>query len=205
MPPLLNPQGHPTPTLLALGAMVAALAILHLARRSFLLAALVSLPGTVAHELCHWAVGLLLNGQPRSFTVLPQRQGRGYVLGSVGFAHLRWFNAPFIGLAPLLLLPGAYGLFRWKLQGTATFGWPQAWLAFLVANLLIAALPSGQDLRLAARSPLGWLLLGAALTWGWVRFREARRPWPQSWKLSRTESSRPAPGRGGLPPEPGIP
>jgi hypothetical protein len=163
--PLLNPQGHPTPTLLAFGAMLVALALLHLARRSFFLAALVSLPGTFAHELCHWGVGLLLNGQPRSFTVLPRRQGRGIVLGSVGFAHLRWFNAPFIGLAPLLLLPGAYGLFRWQLQAAPTFGWPQAGLAFLMANLVIAARPSGQDLRIAARSPLGWLVLAAGVAW----------------------------------------
>ncbi len=165
MPPLLTPLGHPTPTLLALGAMVLALGVLHLARRSFLLAALVSLPGTLAHELCHWLVGALLNGQPRSFSVLPRRQGRSLVLGEVGFAHLRWFNAPFVGLAPLLLLPLAYGIFRWKLQAPQSFGWPEAGMAFLVANLLVSSLPSGQDLRIAARSPLGWLLLAAGLAW----------------------------------------
>ncbi len=205
LPAFTHSIGHPPQALVFLGAITLSLGLLHLARRSFLLAALMSLPGTFAHELCHWSVGLLMNGKPRSFTVLPRRQGRGIVLGSVGFAHLRWFNAPFIGLAPLLLLPGAYGLFRWKLQATPAFGWPQAGLAFLVANLLIAALPSGQDLRIAARSPLGWVMLAAALGWGWVRFRAgASRP-PQSWKLTRTENSRPAPGRGGLPPEPGIP
>ncbi len=180
MPPLLTSQGHPTPTLFALAAMVAALALLHLARRSFLLAALVSLPGTFAHELCHWIIGRLLNGQPRSFTVLPRRQGRGIVLGSVGFAHLRWYNAPFIGLAPLLLLPGAYGLFRWQLQGAP-------------------------DLRIAAGSPLGWLLVVAALAWGWMRLHGQTSSAPQSWKLTRSAISRPAPGRGGLPPEPGTP
>lgn len=169
MPPLLTPQGHPTTTLLALTTMVVALGILHLARRSFVLAALVSLPGTFAHELCHWGVGLLLKGQPRSFSVLPRRQGGGILLGSVGFAHLRWFNAPFIGLAPLLLLPAAYGLFRWQLQSAPTFGWPQAGVAFLVADLVIASLPSPQDLRIAASSPLSWMLLAGAVAWGALR------------------------------------
>jgi hypothetical protein len=140
------------------------------ARRSFWLFSLVVLPGTLSHELCHWVVGKLLDGRPVHFTVFPKRVGGGLVLGSVAFSNLRWYNAFFIGLAPLLLLAAAYGLFLWRLSGHPVFGWTEGGVVFLLANLLFGAVPSWQDLRVAARSPIGWLLLAGALVYGWLRF-----------------------------------
>lgn len=153
-----------------LSGMAAALWVLNQARRSFWLCALLAWPGTVCHEACHWLVGKLLNGHPAHFTVIPRRDGHGFVLGSVALKNLRWYNAFFIGMAPLLLLPLTYGLLLWRLDRHPGFGWSEAGIAFLLANLLFAALPSWQDLRIAARSPVGWLLLGGALAWGWMRF-----------------------------------
>jgi hypothetical protein len=144
--------------------------ILNRARRSFWLFSLLVLPGTFCHELCHWLVGLLLNGQPVRFTVLPKREGRGFVLGSVALANLRWYNAFFIGLAPLLLVVAALALFGWRLGGHPVLGWREAMAVFLLANLLFGAVPSGQDLRIAARSPIGWLLLAGLSVWAWLRF-----------------------------------
>jgi hypothetical protein len=128
------------------------------------------LPGTLCHELCHWLAGKLLNGRPVHFTVFPRRVGRGFVLGSVTLANLRWYNAFFIGLAPLLLLTAAYALFLWRLGGHPEFGWQEAGAVFILANLLFGAMPSWQDLRMAARSPIGWLLLAGALGYGWIKF-----------------------------------
>jgi hypothetical protein len=156
-----------------LAAVAAGLWLLHQARRSFWLVSVLALPGTFAHELCHWLLGKVLNGRPVRFTVLPRREGRGFVLGAVAFANLRWYNAFFIGLAPLLLVPGAYALFRWRLTAHPSLGWPEALMAFLVANLLFGAVPSGQDLRIAARSPVGWLLLAAGGAWAWMRWTAA--------------------------------
>ncbi|WP_243286716.1 hypothetical protein [Geothrix terrae] len=127
------------------------------------------LPGTFCHELCHWLAGHLLNGRPLRFTVVPRREGRGWVLGAVALSNLRWYNAFFIGLAPLVLLPAACGLFLWRINGHPGLGWSEAAVVFLLANLVFGALPSGQDLRIAARSPIGWLLLAGALAWGWTR------------------------------------
>ncbi len=140
------------------------------ARRSFWLFSLLVLPGTLCHELCHWMVGKLLNGRPVHFTVFPKRVGRSFVQGSVAFSNLRWYNAFFIGLAPLLLLVAAYGLFVWRLGGHPVFGWKEAGVVFFLANLLFGAMPSWQDLRVAARSPVGWFLLAGALGFGWMRF-----------------------------------
>ncbi len=198
------PTGHPAPVLAYLLALSLALWVMNQARRSFWLISLLALPGTFCHELCHWIMGKVLNAEPVRFTVVPRREGRGYILGAVSFANLRWYNAFFVGLAPLLLLPLAYGLFILRLQAQPSFSWPEAAMVFFLANLVFGALPSGQDLRIAARSPIGWLLLAAGLAWGGIRYRRAS-VFPQSWKLTRTEISRPAPGIGGFPPVPGIP
>jgi hypothetical protein len=139
-------------------------------RRSFWMFSVLALPGTLCHEFCHWLVGLLLNGRPVHFTVFPKRQGRGFVLGSVTLSNLRWYNAFFIGLAPLLLAPAAYGLFLWRLGDHPVLGWGEAGAVYVLANLLFGAIPSWQDLRIAARSPIGWLFLAGALGWGWMRF-----------------------------------
>jgi hypothetical protein len=155
------------PALPYLVALAVALWLLSQARRSFWLMSLVALPGTICHELCHWLMGKLLNGQPVRFTVIPHREGRGMVLGSVTFAHLRWYNAFFVGLAPLLLLLVAYALFRWRLGAQPTLGWREALMILLLANLLFGAVPSWQDLRIAARSPVGWLLLIGGAFWVW--------------------------------------
>lgn len=156
--------------ILYLGSMAAMLWLLNQAKRSFWLFSLLALPGTFCHETCHWIVGKLLKGCPKHFTVLPRREGHGFVLGSVAFANLRWYNGFFIGLAPLGLLPLVYGLLLWRLRSHPALDWSEAGIAFLLANLLFAAMPSWQDLRIAARSPIGWLLLAGVLVWGWLRF-----------------------------------
>jgi hypothetical protein len=172
-PSFWSPKASGLPLVLVyLAGLAAMLWVLNQAKRSFWLCALLALPGTLCHETCHWLVGSLLNAQPVHFTVLPRREGHGFVLGAVAFRHLRWYNAFFVGLAPLLLLPLAYGLLLWRLGSQPALGWPEAAMLFLLANLVFAALPSWQDLRIAARSPIGWLLLAGALGWGWWRFTQ---------------------------------
>lgn len=144
--------------------------IMSQARRSFWLFSLLVLPGTLGHELCHWLVGKLLNGRPVRFTVFPRRTEGGLLLGSVAFSNLRWYNAFFIGFAPLLLLAAAWGLFVWRLGAHPVLEWKEAGTVFFLANLLFGAVPSWQDLRMAARSPIGWLLLAGALLYGWRSF-----------------------------------
>ena len=152
---------------LFLAALVAMLGLFHWLRRFFWVFSVLVLPGTFVHEACHLVLGLLLNGGPVGFNLLPRREGKGWAMGSVSFRHLTWYNAFFIGMAPLLMLPAAYGLARWRLAGLPVFGWREALAIYLIANLVYAAWPSWQDCKLAARSPIGWLLLAAGLAWGW--------------------------------------
>lgn len=161
---------HPSSqTWLWLGALVAAMWILRAVRRFWWGFSLVLLPGTLAHELCHLVVGWALNGQPVNVSLLPHRQGRSVVLGSVGFRNLKWYNAFFVGTAPVVLAPLAWWLLKPHLGQTFAFGWMNALWLYLIACLVQASLPSGQDLRIAARSPIGWVLLAAGLLWGWRR------------------------------------
>jgi hypothetical protein len=165
--------------LLLAGALGASLLVLRWARRWFWVFALLVLPGTVAHELCHYLLGLVLNGRPAKFQVVPRRQEGRYTLGSVAFAHLRWYNAFFVGMAPLLLLPAAWGLLRWRFAPDPLahpLDWGQGLAFYLLVNLVAAALPSRQDFKVAARSPVGWVLLGAVLAWGWAQARSLHLP-----------------------------
>jgi hypothetical protein len=171
--------GGQGPSLAYLVGTAAALWVMNQARRSFWLFSLLVLPGTFCHELCHWLMAKLLGGRPMRFTVFPRRAGRGFVLGSVTLANLRWYNGFFIGTAPLLLLAVAYGLFRWRMGGHPVFGWKEAAAVFFLANLIFGAVPSWQDLRIAARSPIGWLLLAGALAYGWVEGRQPGHPPPR--------------------------
>lgn len=154
-----------------LALLVGTLWLFQQLKRRFWLFALATFPGTFCHELCHLCVGGLLNGKPTRFTLLPRRGDRSWTMGSVSFAHVRWYNAFFLGTAPLLLLPAAYGILAWRLKGHPSLGWGEGGWLYLAANLVQASLPSWQDLRIAARSPVGWLLLGAAVLLGWTRCR----------------------------------
>ncbi|HWQ07561.1 MAG TPA: hypothetical protein VN436_00560, partial [Holophaga sp.] len=143
-------------------------------KRRFWIFTLATLPGTFCHELCHLCIGGLLNGQPAHFTIWPRRGERSWTMGSVSFSHVRWYNAFFMGMAPLLLLPAAYWLLAWRLGEHPAFAWREGLWLYLLANLVHASLPSWQDCRVAFRSPVGWVLLGAGVVFGAYRCRSPR-------------------------------
>ena len=161
--------------LIYLALLVGTLLLFQRLKRLFLLFALAVLPGTFCHELCHLCVGWLLGGKPANFTLLPKREGHAYVLGSVAFAQIRWYNAFFLGMAPLLMLPLAYALLTWRLKNHPVLNWGEGFAFYLIANLIYASLPSWQDFRIAARSPVGWLLLVAAVVFAWYHFQSPRQ------------------------------
>jgi hypothetical protein len=111
------------------------------------------LPGVFLHELAHLLAGVLLGAEPHGFSLIPgrNRRGSGWILGSVTFGRITAFNAVPVALAPLGLLPLAYGVWR------CWFGWFPATLPgtmYLYAVLFVIvtnALPSRQDLRVACR------------------------------------------------------
>ena len=87
--------------------------------KSMFLCALINMPGTILHETMHFIVGLLLNAKPCNFTVLPRKGDNGYVMGSVGFTNITFYNAIPSSMAPLLLLPIGFYLNRYFLPNTS--------------------------------------------------------------------------------------
>lgn len=129
--------------------------------------ALMSLPGTMAHEASHAAAGVLLNAKPVSFSIWPRKMPDGsWQLGAVGFANITWWNGPPVALAPMLLAPlSVYMTTEWAypawVAGDALGG---ALRLGLCALFLHASWPSTADLRIALP---GLLILSAVIAILW--------------------------------------
>jgi hypothetical protein len=130
---------------------------------------LLTLAGTICHELAHLGVGLLTGARPRSFTVIPRRTEGGWELGSVVLTRLTWYNAAPSALAPFLLLTLPLLVAAWRTGPDWRFHWLDLALAFAVAPQFLSCWPSGADWRIALRSwPVAAALLVLAGAWGWL-------------------------------------
>lgn len=127
--------------------------------------ALVALPGTLAHEVLHLVAGLLMFARPRNVSVIPQRTIDGrYLLGVTTFENVRWWNAAFVGLAPLAGYAIAYETAVFRLRADSQFSVWDIAIWYCLAQLLSASWPSSIDWRLSLRSwPL--LVFGAVAVW----------------------------------------
>lgn len=128
--------------------------------RNVALRALISLPGTFAHEACHLTAALLLNGKPSWFSIIPARQADGSLtLGHVTINNLRWYNGIAISMAPLAIALTFFLLAPndWTISKIAVRDWLY-WMA--TALLLPSSLPSTVDFKVAATSlvPIAILL-----------------------------------------------
>ncbi len=146
------------------GVVMACVLVLYFLRSHIVIFSIAAFPGTLLHEFLHFIAGLLTFGRPTGFSVIPRRVSRGYALGSVRFAHVRWYNAWLIGLAPLLLLPMALFLLVWRVQGLHGFVLMEIFWAYLLATLIYASMPSWPDIKIAAVSFWLWVF-AAAVYW----------------------------------------
>lgn len=129
-------------------------------KNRFWVFALLALPSTFFHELMHFLIALLTHGRPKSLSLLPRRDGGYYHLGHVQVANLTSLNAPFIGMAPLLLIPLAWWMTVTYLPTHADTWHGLGW-GYFIASLLYGSLPSGSDWRIVWRSPVMVLGIGA--------------------------------------------
>lgn len=134
---------------------------------SMWMSALVNIPGTLLHETMHFLVGGFLNARPCNFTLLPRRNMEGdYVMGSVGFENITFYNAVPAALAPLLLLPIGFYLNRYLLpimQPTLV-----NYMVYVLLQTIIVenAIPSRTDFNVAGKYFSGvvlYLVLAGAL------------------------------------------
>jgi hypothetical protein len=149
-------------------SIVVAILLSRLASRVYLFAIL-TLPGTFAHELLHWLVGGVFGARPTSISIIPKRgRGNEYTLGTVSFANLRWYNAAPAALAPMLILPAVGAVAFWRVHG----GWRYEpldialWLG--LGPQLLSFWPSNADWGLAMRSWPAALVIAAAAAGYWT-------------------------------------
>lgn len=129
--------------------------------RSMWLSSLVNIPGTILHEFMHFFVGMLLNARPCNFTIFPRRGDDGsYVMGSVGFRNVTFYNAVPASMAPLLLLPIGFYLNRYFLPALQPTFVNYVLYVLLQTIIIENAMPSGADFRVARMYISGVLLYG---------------------------------------------
>lgn len=123
--------------------------------------ALVNIPGTFLHELMHYTVGLILNAHPCNFTLLPKRADNGtYIMGSVGFRNVTFYNAVPAAMAPLLLLVIGFYINRYYLPRMEPTMVNYILYVLLQTIIIENAMPSGADFRVAGMYLRGILLYG---------------------------------------------
>lgn len=127
------------------------------------------LSGTILHELAHLLLGLLTNARPVSFSVMPRRASASrWILGQVSFANIRWYNAAFVGLAPMSILAVPVFVAMHRLHAGDAPGWIDAAIAVLIAPAFLSFLPSAADLLIALRS-WPYAVAGGAYLWWFLR------------------------------------
>jgi hypothetical protein len=156
-----------------LAVVIAMAALLHRLRNMPRFFSLVSVPGTVGHELLHFLVGTLTLARPVKVSLIPKFHRDGSAtLGYVIFANIRWYNALWVGFAPLLALPGALWLvYSRSAQVPPLSAWEAAW-SYVAASLAYSCLPSRADVEIVLSKPAGLVLyLGGAsmLCWAWLK------------------------------------
>ena len=132
--------------------------------RSMFMSALINIPGTILHELMHYIVGLVLNARPCNFTVFPRKSPDGYyVMGSVGFRNVTFYNAVPSALAPLFLLVIGFYINRYYLPLMQPTMVNYVLYVLLQTIIIENAMPSGADFKVAGMYLRGVLLYGFLL------------------------------------------
>ena len=132
--------------------------------RSMFMSALINIPGTILHELMHFVVGLFLNARPCNFNLIPRKNEDGnYVMGSVGFTNITFYNAVPAAMAPLLLLPIGFYINRYLLPLIQPSFVNYTIYVLLQTVIIENAMPSAADFRVAKMYFLGMVMYGVLL------------------------------------------
>jgi hypothetical protein len=156
-----------------LAVVIVTTALLHHLRRMPRFFSLLSLPGTIGHELLHFLVGTLTLARPMKVSLIPKFHRDGSAtLGFVMFSNIRWYNALWVGFAPLLALPAAFGLVYYRSAQIPPLSLRELAWSYLAASLTYSCLPSKADVAIVLSKPAGLIVyLGSAaiLFWTWLK------------------------------------
>jgi len=152
-----------------LAAVTTAAMLLHWLQRMPRFFSLLSLPGTIGHELLHFLVGTVALAKPVKVSLIPKFHRDGSAtLGYVVFSNIRWYNALWVGFAPLLALPAALALVYYRCAQIPPLSLRELGWGYLAASLTYSCLPSKADVRIVLSKPAGLIAYvggGALLCW----------------------------------------
>jgi hypothetical protein len=155
-----------------LAVVIVVAALLHHLRSMPRFFSLVSLPGTIGHELLHFLLGTLTLARPVRVSLLPKFHRDGSAtLGYVMFSNIRWYNALWVGFAPLLALPAAIMLVYFRAAQIPPLNAIELAWCYVAASLTYSCLPSKADLDIVLSKPAGlaiYALCAATLIWYWI-------------------------------------
>lgn len=106
------------------------------------------LPSTILHELSHLLIAFVLGGNPSAISLIPKKEGKHYILGTVTFLP-KWYNALFVGFAPLSL---------WGIAGYLFITNNVLIVSPLFYWLLVGGMPSRQDIKIGIKHSFGIIL-----------------------------------------------
>lgn len=156
-----------------LAIVIATAALLHYLRRMPRFFSLASLPGTIGHELLHLLIGTLTLAKPVKVSLIPKFHRDGSAtLGYVRFSNIRWYNALWVGAAPLLALPAAIWLVYYRSAQIPPLAWRELAWSYVAASLIYSCLPSSTDVEMVLSKPIGfafYLASAVLLTSAWLR------------------------------------
>lgn len=107
--------------------------------------------GTFFHEISHFVFSLISYGKPTWISLLPtvnkdeKNNTIGYTLGYVSSKNLRWYNAFFISMAPLCLLPLSFYLYQNFFFYFEENIYTYLLYIFCIVSLVFSSIPSKVD------------------------------------------------------------
>jgi hypothetical protein len=154
-----------------LAVVLLSASLLYSLRRTPRFFSLLSLPGTFGHELLHFLVGTLALARPVKVSLLPKFHRDGSAtLGYVMFANIRWYNALWVGFAPLLALPAALWIVYYRSAQMPPLSLDEIAWSYFAASLTYSCLPSRADVKIVLSQPAGllaWLVCAGWACWQW--------------------------------------
>ncbi|AII15584.1 hypothetical protein CIG1485E_a0059 (plasmid) [Campylobacter iguaniorum] len=119
---------------------------------------------TLPHETAHWIVASLTGGRPYGFSIIPKKipyvdaSGQDRILWDFGSvqAYVSFYNAAAIGMAPLMLLGGAFLTYTYYFEFMPNEWWSILLFYWILYILIANSMPSTQDFKVAL-SQNSWL------------------------------------------------
>ncbi len=110
--------------------------------------------GTFFHELMHLVISFITNGKPKWFSIFPSsnfdknNKLESYTLGYVRSENIRWYNAFYISMAPLLLIYLSFYIYQSFFNYFEVNIYSYLSYIFIIISLLFSSIPSGADFKI---------------------------------------------------------